>query len=180
MSCPIRQEKSLDKISPDLCLAPSLLALAGIITRLSAGLSTGIVDSMFHARNLCDAAWCGAHSTTCLPTSICQAQTLVKKSPNLRRAPSLQARMTFITCLSAGLSTGVVDSADGLAKESPSTRYALPLLGRSFLSTALPQWFSTTAVETASATMRGFASATGPRPFNLQPCPPINARSPSR
>ncbi len=53
------------------------------------------------------------------------------------------------TRLSAGLSTGNVDTVGQVAKFSPNIARALASLVCSVLSTALPQWFSTPSVERA-------------------------------
>ena len=70
--------------------------------------------------------------------------SLVNNSPSCATGPVAAAcRGVCSTLLSAGLSTGLVDSARRLAKKSPNTRRRLPGKGCSTLSTALPQRFST-------------------------------------
>src|SRR5688572_17944993 len=66
---------------------------------------------------------------------------------NMAQAPSQQPVRHLHTSLSAGLSTGLVDSAKGLAKKTTNTREALRPKAWSTLSTALPQCLPTGTVE---------------------------------
>ena len=148
-----------------------------VSTSMSAGLSTRDVDRRIRcARRQFAARIRGRRNGR-----FRQAKYVAIFWPDLRRAPSLRRMRPLPTSLSAGLSTGCVDSLRGMVKISPNTRRALSRLGCDGLSTALPQWFSTPCVESRHSpdrrAVRGYArhaaSSTPP-----STCPPT--RVPSR
>jgi hypothetical protein len=125
-----------------------------VSTQLSAGLSTGFVDRVHDGvemacvlANFPECAKVGS-ARRGMPNQRAKSTDFAGHFfANMAQAPSQQPVRDLHTSLSAGLSTGIVDSAPGLAKKSTNTREALRAKAWSTLSTALPQCLPTGTVE---------------------------------